>query len=235
MLKIVTFTGADDSIPAIDLSELSIIFPWVEWALLLSRNSQGTNRFPSNGFLNKVYTEGGPHLRLSGHLCGAYVRELLLGKDSFIERDIPTWTMYNRIQINTHGTIHDYDSTGLSAIIKRYPEKEFIFQYDNENTDILNSVLSAGCTNVSTLFDLSHGAGVLPKDWPSPIPNVRCGYAGGISPTNIELQIRRIEQKVGSLRTWIDMETHVRSNGDKLFDLQKVRTCINIASLYIQK
>lgn len=235
MLKIVTFTGADDSIPANELSKISRTFPWVEWGLLLSRSSQGNNRFPSNGFLNNVYTNGGPQLRLSGHLCGAYVRELLLGNDAFVERDIPTWEMYSRIQINTHGSAHDYDVEKLPAILNKYPMKEFIFQYDDANANILQSVIEAGCKNVSTLFDLSHGAGVLPKEWPKPIPNLYCGYAGGISPANIELQIRRVEERVGNARTWVDMETHVRSNNDKQFDLIKVQRCIDIASLYIQK
>ena len=84
--------------------------------------------------------------------------------------------------------------------------------------------------NISALFDLSHGTGVLPDQWPATLNFVKCGYAGGLSPENLELQIKAIERIVGDTPIWIDMETHVRSNMDAQFDLSKVRTCLEISS-----
>ena len=83
----------------------------------------------------------------------------------------------------------------------------------------------------STLFDMSHGAGILPKEWLAPIDGVRCGYAGGLSPENVVSQIKLIESKVGNYELWIDMETQIRSNADQQFDLGKVvavlESCVN--------
>ncbi len=109
-----------------------------------------------------------------------------------------------------------------------YQEKEFIFQYDNVNTVFVDLAKQAK-VNFSALFDLSHGIGILPSEWPNLLDGVKCGYAGGLSPENLEEQIKRIEEKAGDTEIWIDMETHVRSNYDMLFDLQKVRQCLDIA------
>ncbi len=231
MLKIVTFTGADDSIDPNELKSVTSDFPFVEWGLLLSRNSQGNNRFPTNNFLEDV--EGMEGLKLSGHLCGSYVRELLVGNAAFIN-EIPSWNMFQRVQINTHGTTHKYDSTRLAAILKQYPGKEFIFQFDNANRHILDAMIQQGVKNISTLFDLSHGAGVLPEEWPEYIDGLKCGYAGGLSPKNLKENIERVESKAGDRETWVDMETHVRSDDDRKFDIFKCVDCLQISSPFIK-
>ena len=64
--------------------------------------------------------------------------------------------------------------------------------------------------------------------------DIKCGYAGGISPDNIEAQIKLIEEKVGDIQTWIDMETHVRSFNDSVFDLYKVEQCLEISKKYVK-
>jgi phosphoribosylanthranilate isomerase len=52
-----------------------------------------------------------------------------------------------------------------------------------------------------------------------------CGYAGGLSPDNVESQIKLI-RKVAS-HFWIDAETGLRTNGE--FDLTKVEQFIDLA------
>jgi hypothetical protein len=98
------------------------------------------------------------------------------------------------------------------------------------NKPILDYAIAEG-VNCSTLFDMSHGAGVLPKEWLVPVDGVRCGYAGGLSPENVVEQIKLIESKVGDYELWIDMETQIRSNADQQFDLAKVvsvlESCVN--------
>jgi len=110
--------------------------------------------------------------------------------------------------------------------------KEFIFQFDDVNNGIIESVSKSG-VNCSALFDTSGGAGILPNEWPEPLQNIKCGYAGGISPENIEAQIKLIESKVGETKIWIDMETHIRSNNDYQFDLNKVEKCLEISCKYV--
>lgn len=224
-IKKVTLTGADDSIRAAELLDISIKYPFVEWGILLSRNSKGNKRFPSQPWLNElsILHDG---FNLSGHLCGAYVRELLMGNSSFISEIGDVWKCLSRIQINTHGEPHSYDLARLTYVLTKNLDKEFIFQYDNVNKDLFEKI--AFLPNVSALFDLSHGAGVLPESWPHPLTQVPCGYAGGLSPENLLGQLVNIESAVMDGEIWIDMETKIRSNNDKQFDLDKVIKVLEI-------
>ncbi len=215
-------TGADDSTDPSRLIEISKEYPFVEWGILVSRNSQGNNRFPSelwrNNFAESIRASE-TEIQLSCHLCGRYVNEVLMGSGRFIEEIGKLWELFKRVQVNTHGIKHQFDVSAFSLF--RQFEKEIIFQYDAENTKILE-LAYINTVNCSTLFDMSHGAGVLPKEWLKPIPRIRCGYAGGLSPDNITEQLALIESKVGDYELWIDMETKIRSNNDELFDLDKV-------------
>ncbi len=53
-IKQVTVTGADDSINYYRLFELSEKYPFVEWGLLLSKNSEGYPRFPTWNWIEGV-------------------------------------------------------------------------------------------------------------------------------------------------------------------------------------
>jgi hypothetical protein len=220
----VTLTGADDSTDMDKLWEISDIFPFVEWGILLSRNSSGRSRFPSVKWLSELaerhsVREANP-IQLSGHLCGSFVREILMGDMRFggeIGADV--FGCFQRIQINTHGQPHEYLPSVMVPMLNSF-DKYYIFQYDNVNAHILERAISGG-VKAQSLFDLSHGAGVLPDKWPIPVEGIYCGYAGGLSPENVEEQLQMISEKVGDTPFWIDMETKVRSNGDKLFDLDK--------------
>jgi hypothetical protein len=71
---------------------------------------------------------------------------------------------------------------------------------------------------------------VLAKEWPKPLEDVLCGYAGGLGPDNIEAQLELISKAVGNREIWVDMETHVRSNDDQRFDLDKVEKVLEICA-----
>lgn len=247
----VTLTGADDSIEPIKLFELSSKYPFVEWGILLSRNSQGQNRFPSKDWLQELQhlmdrpdLHPNPIIHLSGHLCGAYVRELLLGIDDFIPKDITydVWNIFERIQVNTHGVKHPYNDFRMMRILELCPRKEFIFQFDNANDHLLGFVQGSG-GKTSFLFDLSHGAGIAPSTWPEAIPGIACGYAGGLSPDNVEGHLQQLCSRVPYYSDneqnkqkdfWIDMETHIRSDNDKTFDLHKVNIVLDKCKRFVQ-
>lgn len=244
MIKTVTITGADDSISPETIISISNRFPFVEWGILVSRTSAGTRRFPSLRWIDKLaelnndrILNSTPSLNLSCHLCGKYVRELLIGNTDFIEEELDDiWNIFSRVQINTHGEIHQIDEDNLLYNITNHSDKEFIFQIDNINSDRLLNLadISTYKFKYSGLFDLSHGSGILPEKWPELITGVKCGYAGGIGPDNIKDQIELINSKVGKIDTWIDMETKVRSSNDMVFDTDKVEKCLQIASEYIK-
>lgn len=233
----VTLTGADDSIAPEDLFDLSSEYPFVEWGILLSYSQKGYERFPSNGWLERLvlYRDkliANP-IPLSGHLCGRWLRETMIGDTTFLKslaKDV--WKMFGRVQLNTHGVATQF-STGLIDFIKDNPKKEFIFQYDDVNKSALLYAKQTGLRNISALFDLSHGGGVLPTEWPEILPDVKCGYAGGLSRYNVVDQIGSIAEKAGDREVWIDLETHVRTG--KKFDLDKCAEILELCAKFISK
>ena len=90
ILNKVTVTGADDSVKDIEeLREIQKEFPFVEWGILLSASSAGTNRFPSQSWIWDLIQNSSPskehiikHLRfnLAGHICGRWIREICTGE-----------------------------------------------------------------------------------------------------------------------------------------------------------
>jgi len=232
MINKVTITGADNSITPLGLKKFSEKYPFVEWGILVSKKNFGGIRFPSKEWIEHLIRLKG--LELSCHLCGSMVNDILMGNFESLKEIDSLLKRVKRVQINTHAVSHPYNIKKLSSFIKNNPQLEFIFQWDNVNTTMI-SKLSDYHNNVSTLFDLSHGAGVLPSEWPKPIESIKCGYAGGLSPENLEDQIQKIESITGNTKIWIDMETHVRSSMDLQFDLQKVRKCLDISSKYVKE
>ncbi len=236
MIEQITFTGADDSIHLQDLFELGES-PSIEWGILISKKNYGTYRFPSADFLEKLYRRVNDvrfYPTLSLHVCGQYVRNLLIGNDEVIKDLKHIWDIFPRVQLNFHSREHNYNDS-IFDIFRKYSEKEFIFQYDEVNKKIVEDAMKNNIDNCSILFDLSGGAGILPEKWNKPFPDIKCGYAGGLSPDNLHEQMDLIEEIVKDTRVWIDMETHIRSNNDALFDFNKVRKCIGIFKNYYKK
>lgn len=241
MITTVTITGADDSISPRALFEMSDKYPFVEWGILVSRTSAGKRRFPSLRWIDQLVelnTErilnSKGSLKLSMHLCGAYVKELLSGDNEFITEELDdVWQAFERVQINTHASEYFINDQGLVSALEEYTDKEFIIQYDGVNGDKLITNLIGHDIKFATLFDLSHGAGVLPEKWPDVIPGVKCGYAGGIGPDNIADQMLLVNNITRNVETWVDMETKVRSDGDNLFDMSKVEKCLRTAAQFV--
>lgn len=232
-INTVTVTGADNSVSPRELEEISREFPFVEFGILLSNGQCGSNRFPSMRWLHDLQSLPDT-VQLSGHICGAWVREIfegawavgifltILGAD-FFQR-------FSRWQLNTHGHPHKWNQRFITNL---QISRSIIFQYDGENNEVLAAAKAADTCKIAALFDLSHGAGVLPNKWLPPLDGIYCGYAGGMSPENVADQCRAIESVVGDARIWIDAETHLRSDGDRRFDLKKVRAFLRAAAPYV--
>lgn len=223
----ITVTGADDSVTPHDLIRLAERFPLVEFGILLSRRSQGSSRFPSPAWL-KAFMKVSDGLQFSGHICGAWVREILLGKWPIGElRDLLGEGFFERFarwQLNTHGMSHKFEPAFIDSI--GTGPRGIIFQYDEKNNALVEAAKSACHTNIAALFDLSHGAGVLPSQWPLPLDGIPCGYAGGLEAMNVSDQCRKLHSVVGTAEIWIDAETHLRTGNDRLFDLTEVEAFI---------
>ena len=231
-LRTITITGADDHVNPEDLAFLSEKYPFVEWGILLSETRKGTNRFPSSFWMERLkkYKD---QLRLSGHLCGRWLGDMMkTGTNSFKQENPDLWALFKRIQLNFLGNTTEYTQDFLDSL-SWSPRKQFIFQVNSFDNELLIKCKNSGL-NVVPLFDLSHGGGITPSDWPSATNQDYYGFAGGLGPSNLKEEIERILSQNKDINFWVDMETNVRDNDNK-FDLLKVEKCLDIAEEYISR
>lgn len=258
----VTITGADDSVHASDLVVLSKEFPFVEWAILASesntRLSMVRSRYPSIDWLANLQANMSimpdDYPRMALHINGRWVRELLLGRWHPLSSIL---LGFQRVQLNFHAEKCKCDPRAFAEVLStHFVGKDIIFQLDGaDGNAYLDVAYEHGVRNCYGLFDVSGGAGILPSEWPKPIyldvhpgehgmgveQHAYHGYAGGLGPDNLAEEISKILAAAAGTehtqegRIWIDMETRVRSNDDRQFDLAKVRKCLEIAAPYITK
>lgn len=254
VLDRVTLTGADDSVQVSDLVQLSKEFPFVEWGILVH---QGTNRMPHTDWAPRWPSERfiiqlqqtisrDFQMNLSLHVCGHWVRELLLGRNH-----VPPmyWLGFQRAQLNFHAENTPCDKAAFLRALTNIADGglSFIFQIDgnggNEHLESLWDEIDRVNSNLDTvaLFDVSGGAGVVPAEWPRPqfMNNDQDyayhGYAGGLGPDNVVAELKRIEAVAGDCRIWIDMETRVRSECDSKFDLDKCRSVLEQCKPFVSQ
>jgi hypothetical protein len=222
----VTITGADNSIEPEQLLAIQTKYPFVEWGILFSKSRMATPRYPSyNWFLKLVeFKTIYPETKLSGHICGRWVRDICEGNWTILE-DLPLMSsIFERFQLNFHSYIHKINTSAFLEGLKKQ-KQEIIFQLDNVNNSLLELAKSHGI-KASGLFDTSGGAGIVPDAWPESQEWI--GYSGGLNPDCLEAQLDEIE-KVAFGTIWIDVETKVRTFDERL-DLDKVEKFLEIAS-----
>lgn len=225
----ITFTGADDRTDQDQMRSISEECSQVEWGILFSKN-KGHARYPKWPWIESLMRDH-PTLPLAAHLCGQYVRDLLVGDFDQLEQD---WAKaFKRFQVNFHGVrVTDVEAEAFLTKLVFYDQAhEWLLQMDGVN-DQLYWAAKVQNIRVFPFFDLSGGEGVLPEKWPAPMGDY-CGYAGGLGPHNLESQLEKLSSVVSSDDAiWIDCETHVRDEADQ-FDFNRIRRCIEIASPYL--
>lgn len=228
ILNKVTVTGADESGDISLMKDIQDRFPFVEWGILLSRSSAGkTSRFPSIKWIDKLLNSAA--FNVSGHICGSWVKEICKGNWSIAKETSKVFNLFSRLQLNFHAIEHDIPDKKL--FLRGFDEvkAQIIFQQDGTNDKYLDIAVEGEIDAVG-LYDLSHGAGILPDAWPE--NKTYLGYAGGLSPDNLEDQLNKISE-VCTPPIWIDAETHLRSNNDRVFDLKKVERFLEIAKPWV--
>jgi hypothetical protein len=236
-LRCVTITGADDGVTPDELVSLSEEFPFAEWGILFSSKHHGVPRWPSTGWVHRLaaIAERSPAMNLSAHLCGQWVRDLLAGRFTFAETFPWLLPRFARVQLNFHAEPQQVLGARFLLALQAHTRRadgdrrQFILQADGVNNAIFETArFEPADVDVTTLFDLSHGNGLTPVDWPRPYTDERlepvyCGYAGGIGPDNVVEQLGRIAAAAAGGPFWIDMETRVRTPDDARLDMAKVR------------
>lgn len=239
-IKYLTLTGADDSTDPLALAALSKQFPFVEWAILISEQREGTARYPTREW-REAFHLASPDSNTAAHLCGKEVLRRLASEDTELAEELKH---YQRIQLNFNA-MHT-DEQLLEKLIqcttsgfythKTGVKTQFITQYNQANVDITARFIDAHQqlpSNHLILFDASGGLGRSPEYWPTAIPNKLCGYAGGLGPDNIHHELNQLYvQSVqgGNQTVWIDMESKLRTN--EVFDLEKVKAVIEIVDAF---
>lgn len=237
-LNCVTITGADDETDPLALQELSARYPFVEWGILIG--SESGQRFPSIEWIHRLIKcreDSGNAMKLSLHVCGRPLREIASGV-SHLDRALgPALYAFQRVQLNWHG-VRMANGVGEN-VLKAFCgldgfgwDPTLIFQLDGVNDQLFREPSRRfACVG---LLDRSHGAGIMPNEWPSPLVDIGCGWAGGLGPENLEAELPKIAAKAHrALDYWIDMETNVRTDDGRILDLQHVNDCLQIASKFV--
>ncbi len=234
-LKYCSITGADDAVNVAELSTLAEQFPFLETAVLLLPARAGTPRFPKLDWIEEFSrTYRGQNTAM--HLCDDGFLGFIAGRPDILE----IMRGFKRIQLNLKfGDVEGkYDPSALVDRVRAHPEWQFILQYTEEKKGILSQFHDV--PNHAVLFDESAGRGISPESWAAPLPGHFCGYAGGMTPDNIEANIKMIQIVANGHVTWIDMESGVR-NTEKQdgvfikdeFSLEKMRRVLEITKPYI--
>jgi hypothetical protein len=211
----VTVAGADDAVSLRDLEAISSEYPFVEWGILFSARRVGEPRYPSHDWTSELqnrFWSSSIRVALSAHLCGSLARAEIRrpfgggGPLDYVGR------AFRRVQINGHepGRRHFIDP----KIVSDY---QWILQARSEETLQVVANDARDIPNASVLFDPSGGRGLEPFRWPRAPLGVKFGFAGGITPDNIEDVIDAILASNPTLGDfWIDMESGVRDERDRL-------------------
>lgn len=245
----VTVTGVDDRINPGWLEDYSEEFPFVEWGVLASPKN-GRPRYPSPATIRDLLRrKNRVNMRLSLHICGLWMRTLLLGQ---IDLPADLTDGFDRLQLNTGGAsvaLHEVSGPRFADALRVLcrDDRPVILPVTEEDGSVYAQKIydddpqdGAGC-HIFGLTDASGGRGVLPQQWPGPFwmdddANYRyCGYAGGLTVENLAEQLPLIEAASKGARYWIDVESGVRSNDGDFFDILRVHAFLKIASPHVAK
>lgn len=184
-LPFLTVTGADERTDVSALSKLD-----AEIGLLYTETPEGRNRYPRWGWIQETSLE---LRRASLHVCGRGARAML------IEGNLPV-SGFQRIQVN--GGILALE---VERLCEMYPRHTIITQHHINNAHLL----SVRAINHAILIDASGGRGISPSEWTQPATEKAVGFAGGLGPDNLDIELQKIGQ-IAHPGWWADMEGKLR-------------------------
>ena len=230
-LEFLTLTGADDSIDPSELQKLLVDFPTVEFGILYSRSREGSARFPSGKWVQRL-RDVVPPQNLSLHVCGRACREILLGNNL-----LPYGLLdgFRRVQLNFRSKGSVCNPTKAGKLLLEFGDREIVFQLDQDGRNrFMGSILRATPgLKAAPLFDPSGGRGASPATWPKPLQGFGFrlfGYAGGLGPRNLRPELIEIAKVASRKSVWVDMESSLRSPDGSVFRIQNALECCKIVN-----
>jgi len=225
-IKICTLTGVDETTPLIELAVIADLYPHVEWGFLYSPKRAGTpGRYPSMERIERALTEVPKYVRIALHICGIGVPHLLEGEPVVSRLVEEIASRGGRVQLNFNASNGEVNLDELRLIIESNANVNFITQHNLSNQRVTQHLL--GLPNHAVIFDASGGRGVIPPTWPAPFSSSPCGYAGGLGPETLDVQLKLIQKAAGDADYWVDMEGKLRDVHDR-FDLRAARNCLEL-------
>ena len=221
-LEILTFTGIDARTHMAEVYKLYAQYPRIEFGILVGSHSgdQKYRRFPSFSIVDSWRQSAQKYdWPLAIHLCGRLSRGIMNGQG--LEEAVRLCEGFNRVQVNSL----EYDYDMINAFADDVSCSSVILQ-GRESFDA--SQLSVH-PKIEWLHDLSGGTGREDFDsWSAPSSQaIRCGYAGGLKPANIQRALAFVEA-IPDHKVWLDMESGVRTADDWL-NVQKVEAVCQAA------
>jgi hypothetical protein len=245
-LYCVTITGVDNLTDHNEILELSRMYPWLEWGVLLSKGRLDTPRYPGPKWLSQlanltIAVESDwkePPIpaftpRFAAHLCGQTMRDFI--DQTRIDNEYRhEWmqpfglgygaftVLFDRAQINFNAEREVFGVGTMKALLEGWYESfdgNIITQHNTANHWVWEAMQREEMGAVRAhqiLHDASGGRGKSPESWAKPIAGVLNGYAGGIRPSNVIQTLLELEKIVGDGYIWIDMEGGVRDEQDRL-------------------
>ncbi len=222
-LVAITVTGAADDCAIDDLIRLGRRYPLIEVAVLYSPGRSGAGRYPSRHWLEAFAFESErAGIARAIHLCGDSVADFVLDPQSYSARLV---SKFSRVQLNFNASRIGLSPRQFSDAIER-SAVPVITQVNEQNSGISSAI---GARRHHILFDRSGGIGRLPESWPDRWPDKAVnGWAGGLSPENIEHHIGIIARHADECAFTVDAETALRTAGDK-FDMSKAEDFVQAA------
>jgi hypothetical protein len=206
----ITVTGLDERTNLADAFRLAA--PEVELGILVSLTPEGRHRYPSLVWVLQAATALREHAAI--HLCGSCARrEALAGNLD------PILSKVTRIQVN--GTV---SADELAWFLQRFPRQTIITQHQPANAGLAG--FTDGTGRHALLVDASAGRGLSPAAWERPVTSKSVGFAGGLGPDNLSVELPRIDAVAQGV-WWVDMEGKLRDDAD-WFDLARARAAIDI-------
>lgn len=243
----ITISGADDAVDPARLYDLSYRYPFVEWGILYHPEKSGSERYPSDKWIEKFDTFAPRFVRRAIHLCGGAADQFCSGDLSVVRDAAYHDPTFDRVQVNlTPKIIAMYGPSEITRLlITSNGAVPTIVQANDITLSVIVSLTQGKNKEgkyVQILIDESRGKGKTLDDmksivskWGGLFETSKCGFAGGIAPVNIAEVISQVKQvdnssyNVSSVitgekdtppSTWIDLESGARTRD--AFDLDKV-------------
>ena len=138
-------------------------------------------------------------------------------------------SVIRRWQLNYSGSgTAVFDALGVASMMIRYPDREFILQYDGTQKNMARILeLDGFYKSFSVLYDASNGNGIKATDYSAPVFGHKTGYSGGLNAANVADALDRISVVAGRTPIWIDAEGGLKTPGTKTFDISRARDYVN--------